>query len=78
VRRRDGTLFTQDAPSLIRPTPTGGVSRLIGFSLQDAVPGDYEIVVRIKDELSGRSLDLREPFTVTTPAEPPPASPSSR
>lgn len=78
VRRRDGTLFTQDAPSLIRPTPTGGVTRMIGFSLQDAVPGDYEIVVRIKDELSGRSLDLREPFTVTTPAEPPPASPSSR
>jgi VWFA-related protein len=78
VRRRDGTLFTQDTPSLINPTPSGEVSRMIGFSLQDAAPGDYEIVMRIKDELSGRSLDLREPFTVTAPAAPPPAAPSSR
>jgi len=67
VRRRDGTLFTQDAPSLITPTPAGAVSRMIGFSLQDADPGDYEIVMRIRDELSGRSLDLREPFSVAEP-----------
>jgi VWFA-related protein len=77
VRRRDGTLYTRDTPSLINPTPTGAVSRMIGFSLQDAAPGDYEILMRIRDELSGRSLDLREPFTVTAPADAA-AAPSSR
>jgi VWFA-related protein len=78
VRRSDGALYTQDAPSLITPTPSGAVSRMIGFSLEDAAPGDYEIVMRVKDELSGHSLELREPFSVTAPAGAPPAAPSSR
>jgi len=78
VRRRDGALYTEDAPSLITPTPAGSLSRMIGFSLADASPGDYEIVMRIKDELSGRSLELREPFSVTAPAGASPAAPSSK
>jgi VWFA-related protein len=67
VRRSDGAVYTQDAPSLITPTPAGALSRMIGFSLGDAAPGDYEIVMRVKDELSGRSLELHEPFSVTAP-----------
>ncbi len=76
VRRSDGALYTQDAPSLINPTPAGSVSRMIGFSLEDATPGDYEIVMRVKDELSGKSLELHEPFSVTAPLTPVPAAPS--
>jgi VWFA-related protein len=78
VRRRDGTLYTQDAPSLINPTPAGALSRMIGFSLDGAAPGDYEIVMRVKDELSGKSLELREPFSVTAALSTPAAAPSSR
>jgi len=77
VRRGDGTLYTQDPPSLISPTPAGALSRMIGFSLADATPGDYEIVMRVKDELSGRLLELREPFSVTAPTSAAPAAPSS-
>ena len=58
VRRSDGTLLTRDAPSLILPTPEGAVSRMIGFSLENATPGDYELVMRFKDELSGRRLEI--------------------
>jgi len=76
VRRSDGGLYTQDAPSIINPTPTGSLSRMIGFSLGDATPGDYEIVMRVKDELSGKSLELHEPFSVTAPPASAPA-PSS-
>jgi len=76
VRRSDGALFTQDAPSIINPTSAGSLSRMIGFSLGDATPGDYEIVMRVKDELSGKSLELHEPFSVTAPPAPAPA-PSS-
>jgi hypothetical protein len=78
VRRSDGALYTQDAPSLINPTPAGALSRMIGFSLADAAPGDYEIVMRVKDELSGKSLELHEPFSVAPPLGPAPAAPSSR
>jgi len=65
VRRGDGALLTRDAPSLIVPTPTGALSRMIGFSLENASPGDYQLLMRIKDQLSGNTLELREPFKVT-------------
>jgi len=70
VRRRDGTLFTGESSNVINPTDEGRLSRMIGFSLEGAEPGDYVIVVRVRDELSGRSLDLREPFRVTAPLPP--------
>ena len=76
VRRSDGALYTQDAPSIISPTSAGSLSRMIGFSLGVATPGDYEIVMRVKDELSGKSLELHEPFSVTAPPASAPA-PSS-
>ncbi len=68
VRRSDGTLLTRDAPSLIRPTPEGALSRMIGFSLENASPGEYELVMRFKDEFSGSRVELREPFRVSPPA----------
>ena len=80
VRRSDGTLLTRDAPSLISPTPDGALSRMIGFSLEDASPGDYELVMRVRDEFSGTGWSSREPFRVFPRRRPrrprrPPASP---
>jgi VWFA-related protein len=72
VRRNDGMLFTNEAPTEILPTSIGALSRLIGISLESAAPGDYEIVMAIKDELSGKRVELREPFHVSE-APPPPA-----
>ena len=74
VRRSDGTILTRDASSLIRPTPEGALSRMIGFSLADASPGEYVLVLRFKDEFSGSRLELREPFRVSAPL-PAPAAP---
>jgi VWFA-related protein len=74
VRRSDGTVLTRDAASLIRPTPQGALSRMIGFSLENASPGDYELVLRFKDEFSGSRLESREPFRVTGP----PAAPNGK
>jgi hypothetical protein len=67
VRRSDGTRLTGAAPSLIAPSPVGGLSRMIGFSLANASPGEYELRVRIKDEFSGQTVNLREPFRVLAP-----------
>jgi hypothetical protein len=72
VRRTDGTLLTGDPPSVIAPTPAGAVSRVIGFSLESAPPGDYELLMRVKDELSGRTVVLHEPFRVSPALAPAP------
>ncbi len=68
VRRWDGTYFTSAAPSLIRPTSLGDLSRTSGFSLAGASPGDYEMVMKVWDQLSGQTLELREPFKVVPAA----------
>jgi hypothetical protein len=67
VRRSDGTLVTRDPASLINPTPDGALSRLVGFPLESASPGGYELVMRVRDEFSGETRVLREPFRVVAP-----------
>jgi hypothetical protein len=71
VRRSDGLLYTREAPSVIETAADGTVSHMIGFPLRAAPPGDYEITMRVKDELTGKTVDLREPFSVTGPMAPP-------
>ena len=65
VRGSDGSVFTGTNPSVIRPTSIGKLSRMVGFSLENAAPGDYDIVMSFKDELAGKTLELHEPFTVS-------------
>jgi VWFA-related protein len=77
VRRSDGTVLTRMPPKAIRPTSIGGLSRIFGFKLnpEDATPGEYEIVMSFKDELSGKSLEMREAFRVVpAPAAPAPSA----
>jgi hypothetical protein len=78
VRRSDGTLYTNEGRSLILPTPEGALSRIIGFPLEVAPPGDYELVMSVKDELSGQTINLREPFTVVAGTTPPSTAPEAR
>jgi uncharacterized membrane protein len=51
------------APSIIRPTSLGHLSRVIGFRLADAPPGEYDL----RDELSGTSIERHESFMVAPP-----------
>ncbi len=91
VNRADGTVLTASEPSTINPTSLGQVTRMFGFRLTDTPPGDYEIVMAVRDDVAGRSFDLREPFKVGEPlpasamppsqpagtqAPPPPAEPA--
>jgi VWFA-related protein len=68
VERSDGVVYLEMKESVIPPTPQGALSRLVGFSLRDAVPGDYEMRLTFRDEVSGEKIELREPFQVV-PAE---------
>jgi VWFA-related protein len=64
VRRVDGSVLKGVAPAEIRPTSLGKLSRLFHFGLQAAEPGEYELVMVFYDHLSGKSLELKEPFSV--------------
>jgi hypothetical protein len=77
VRRPDGSVFAAGEPSLIKPTSLGQVTRMFGFRLEGAAPGDYEIEMAIRDDIAGRSFELKEPFRVGEPLPPsalPPAA----
>lgn len=76
IRRADGVELTHANMSEIRTTSLGRVSRLIGAPLEGAAPGEYELVISVKDELSGRALERREPFTIVAP--PPAAAPDAK
>jgi len=71
IRRLDGPVQSVVSPTPIQPTSIGKLSRLVGSRLVAAEPGDYEFVLTVRDEIAGKTLELREPFTVT-PAAPSP------
>jgi hypothetical protein len=68
VLRPDGTQFTGASPSEIRPTSLGALSRVSGFSLEGAEPGDYELEMKVWDELAAKGVVVRE-TVVVVPAE---------
>lgn len=76
VRRLDGAVYASWPETLIRPTSLGQLSRMFGVILDEAAPGDYEMVLTFRDEISGKTLELREPFRVV-PTLPPSPTPSA-
>jgi VWFA-related protein len=68
IRRSDGEVERVVAPSTITPTSIGRVSRLVGTRLEGASPGEYELVLTVRDEVAGKSVEIREPFTVEAAA----------
>ena len=72
IRRRDGALFKNAAPTRINPTSLGSLIRLHGINLGGAPPGDYELVLVARDEIGHKTVEVREPFTVV--ATPPQAA----
>jgi VWFA-related protein len=68
IRRNDGTVVTRVDPTPIQPTSLGRVMRLVGTRLEDTPPGDYEMVFSFKDEVAGKTLEVREPFSVAAGA----------
>jgi VWFA-related protein len=67
IQRSDGTVITRVDPTPIQPTSLGKLMRLVGARLETSMPGDYEMVLSLKDEVAGKALEVREPFSVTPP-----------
>jgi VWFA-related protein len=66
IRRTDGVVFKRSAPTPINPTSVGALLRLNGIALRGASPGEYELVLTVKDELAGQSVEVREPFEIVS------------
>jgi VWFA-related protein len=64
IRRADGRVFKRSSPTRINPTSLGALLRLSGIALAGAEPGEYLLILSVKDELAGQSLEVREPFVV--------------
>ncbi len=67
VKRSDGTVVAEMAPTQINPTSIGKLSRLMGIPLTGVQPGDYELILSVADETASKSLEVREAFTVVAP-----------
>ena len=64
IRSKDGTVLTRVEPTRMRPSSVGRLSRLIVAPLWRMPPGEYDLVLRLRDEIAGRELEVREPFEV--------------
>jgi VWFA-related protein len=69
IRRGDGSVFKESPETRISPTSIGALLRLHGIRLRGAEPGDYELILKVRDSLSGRSLEVREPFSIAVGEE---------
>jgi hypothetical protein len=73
VRSADGREWASGASTAMN-VEAGKPTRLVSLPLGDAPPGESELVLTVRDEISGRAFEAREPFRVE-PAGPTPAAP---
>jgi hypothetical protein len=64
IQAKDGKVITGIAPSVIQPTSLGKLSRMVGTKIDGVPPGEYDWVLNLQDDLSGKVLQIREPFTI--------------
>ena len=64
IRRADGSLLKSAPATRLNPTSLGALIRFHGISLATAEPGQYELVLTVRDEITGKTLESHEPFTV--------------
>jgi hypothetical protein len=64
LRRSDGRIVNQSAPTPIATALGGRVTRLFALPLAGLDAGDYELVLDVVDRATGRTLQSREPFVV--------------
>jgi tetratricopeptide (TPR) repeat protein len=68
---RPGGAVERKGPLLpIEPLPDRTLAGFVTVPLRGLKAGDYDLVLEIEDKVAGRTLELREPFSLTRPALP--------
>jgi VWFA-related protein len=62
LRRASGDEVRRGSPSLIAVAGDAPVVRLLGLPLEGMAGGDYELVLRVEDKTTQRSVERVEPF----------------
>jgi VWFA-related protein len=70
IKAADGRVVASVPASVIQPTSLGRLSRIVGTPIEDVAPGEYELLLSIRDEIAGKTLEAREPFVVLAPGAP--------
>ncbi len=70
VVRPGGEVVRQGPLVPIEPLPDRRLTRLLTVPLRGLKPGDYDLVLRLEDGVSGRTQELREPFALLRPGAP--------
>ena len=68
VRNAAGQVIKQLEPRPIAPAPDQALTRFAALDMAGQPAGDYELTLTIKDDGSGRVIELRERFTLLPPA----------
>jgi hypothetical protein len=58
---RGSTLIVVE-PTTISPSASGAVVRLIGLATAGLAPGDYALNLFLQDQVSGKVIEVLEPF----------------
>jgi VWFA-related protein len=69
ILRSDGKTVLE-APETPINAPSGGIGRTVLFSLEGFEPGEYRVVLKVKDEIADRVVEEAVPFVVTDPRAP--------
>jgi hypothetical protein len=64
LRAEDGTVLRKGELTPIAADPDGRVVRLIGMGLAGMKEGRYDLVIDVRDQVSGQQLRRSEPFTL--------------
>jgi hypothetical protein len=65
VRTLQGRVVRQGAPTRVTPDANGRLVRLVGVGLEGVGEGTYDLVLQVKDEVTGDTLERRETFQLS-------------
>ena len=68
LRAADGTVVRTGELTPIAADPDGRVVRLIGMGLAGMKEGRYDLVLDVRDQVSGQQIERIESFTLAPPS----------
>jgi len=64
VESVDGRVIGTQPDSVVAPGPDGELQQMYALNLTGLAPGDYLIVLEVKDDVAGKTLEVFDPFSV--------------